>query len=270
MAALKAIRDGRFVQGRAHLLVYLTRHPEDIGAARQLGETLARLLPRDVSDGEVFTVDPTLASVDDVQFTMTGPSATATMPIGFKASANISIGSGGSILNVNPAFHTGITLPAGVTKEIPQIPGACVTVQDPTAFTAVASASAAGALPSLTASGVGNSFLSDTLDLVGFAVAHTPWTFTAGADSKGASWTGQALTVSGAISGTGGVTQFSSGGLILSGAKTYTGRTNVFEGALTLEGAATSLAGDVALLGGSLAIDADESLGSLSGFGTSL
>ena len=39
-------------------------------------------LPTNVNDGQVFTVDPTLASVDDAVFSMTGPSASLTLSLG--------------------------------------------------------------------------------------------------------------------------------------------------------------------------------------------
>ena len=57
-----------------------------------------------------------------------------------------------------------------------------------------------------------------------------------GPNTVGATWSGQSLTLSGAISGTGGVTQGSVGTLVLSGANTYSGTTIVSAGTLTLSG----------------------------------
>jgi fibronectin-binding autotransporter adhesin len=133
--------------------------------------TIGVTMARDVTDSAVFYVDPELISVDDATFSMTGPSATATLSLGFGFKAGISVGTDGSLLKAGPSYFTGISLPSGKTFEIPDIPGASVTVEDPTAFTVDDSVSASdGSLPSLTASGSGNNFISASLDLIGLAV----------------------------------------------------------------------------------------------------
>ena len=67
-----------------------------------------------------------------------------------------------------------------------------------------------------------------------------------GPNTDSGSWSGQALTISGAVSGTGGVTQDGAGTLILSNANNnYSGGTTVEEG--TLELAATGAAGTNAI-----------------------
>ena len=72
--------------------------------------------------------------------------------------------------------------------------------------------------------------------------AFTLATGNTGPNTHGGSWSGQALTISGAISGTGGITQGSSGTLILSGANTYSGPTTVASGTLEVLNASTTTA----------------------------
>ncbi len=57
-----------------------------------------------------------------------------------------------------------------------------------------------------------------------------------GPNTYGATWAGQGLTISGVISGTGGITQGSVGSLTLSGPNTFTGATTVNAGTLIVTG----------------------------------
>ena len=80
-----------------------------------------------------------------------------------------------------------------------------------------------------------------------------------GPNTRGATWAGEALSISGAISGTGGVTQNCAGTLILSGANTYSGPTTVTQG--TLEVLNTSTNSPVGVLGsGAVSVSANATL----------
>ena len=73
-----------------------------------------------------------------------------------------------------------------------------------------------------------------------------------GPNTDGARWAGQSLTISGAISGTGGVANDSGGTLVLSGDDTYSGGTEVGAGAtLSISGAHDLGSGPLALQAGS-------------------
>lgn len=80
---------------------------------------------------------------------------------------------------------------------------------------------------------------------------------------------GTVLSISGIVSGTGGLSKIDPGTLTLSGANTYTGSTNVNAGRLILSGgSALSDIGSVSVAAGaSLELQAAETIGSLSGAG---
>ena len=84
-------------------------------------------------------------------------------------------------------------------------------------------------------------------------------------------FTGQSLTVSAPISGTGSLIKASAGALTLSGANTYTGGTTLNNGTLKLKGGlALADSGAVTVAGGALVLDHDETIGSLTSSGGTL
>ena len=81
---------------------------------------------------------------------------------------------------------------------------------------------------------------------------------------------GSNLILSGIVSGTGTLTKMDTGSLTLAGINTYTGSTSVSEGTLVLDNSAAMANGtevDIAA-GATLRLDANETIGSLSGAGT--
>ena len=124
-------------------------------------------LPTDVADSQVFTVDPTLGGADDATFSMTGPSASLTLSLGFKGGITASYG---SLFSFDPSFSLAYSLPTSHTFEIPEVPGASFTLAEPKSFDDFVNASSNGSLPTLTASGSGNNFLSAQLDLFKMAL----------------------------------------------------------------------------------------------------
>ncbi|MEN9717767.1 MAG: hypothetical protein RIQ99_645, partial [Pseudomonadota bacterium] len=79
---------------------------------------------------------------------------------------------------------------------------------------------------------------------------YTLSTSNSGPNVQGGSWAGVAMTISGAISGTGGITHNAPGTLVLTGANTYTGTTAINAGALNFSPATTATIGGVAVGGG--------------------
>ena len=101
----------------------------------------------------------------------------------------------------------------------------------------------------------GDTHWTGDVSLGGFTLS----TSDVGPNTRGATWAGEALSISGAISGTGGVTQNSAGTLILSGANTYSGPTTVTQG--TLEVLNTSTNSPVGVLGsGAVSVSANATL----------
>jgi hypothetical protein len=137
-----------------------------------------------VVDNSVFTIDPSLVSTNDASFSLDLPTAAANLDIGLQANAALTINF--------PSVQIGVSVPfygyVGTTVGLPSLPislsvnaaynpapnstldfgeGASLTIsQIGQSSVNSGTASAAGGLPTLTASGSTPSFLTGTIDLV--------------------------------------------------------------------------------------------------------
>ena len=129
--------------------------------------TIGVTMARQVTNGEVFTVDPQLIGVDDATFSMVGASATASLSVGFKTSISAAVdGDSFGSLSIGKTF----SFPTSYSHSIPGIPGSKITISEPAAFNAQMPSSVSSlGLPTLTASGFGNNVVTASLDLVEFA-----------------------------------------------------------------------------------------------------
>jgi hypothetical protein len=129
--------------------------------------TVSVAAPTSVADGTVFTIDPTLVSVNDASFSLSGPGATVSLDLGLNGNLKLAFNQGsliGASFAVSPAFSYQYGIPTSGSISIG--PGT-LQIAEPVPFNTTSPAGTAiGSLPTLSASGQDNPFFSASLDLV--------------------------------------------------------------------------------------------------------
>lgn len=228
----------------------------------------------------------TLGSIDTGTITLSGPITTGTGGLtksgagvatlsGANTYTGITTISGGTLRIANAAAlgttAGGTTVGAGATLQLDG--GAGITVTGEALSLDGAGVASAGALNNLT----GNNTWTGAVTLANAATVRTDGgglTLSGPVNNGGFALTvtgAENTTISGAISGAGGLTKSGTGVLTLSGTNTHAGTTQVNDGRLVLAGgAAIPDAGLVNVTAGTVELQANETVGTLSGTGGAL
>jgi hypothetical protein len=124
-----------------------------------------------VADNGTFTVDPTLGTVSDATFQLNGPGMSANLDLGVNGSLNAQFNYPSTFepsFSINTPFNAGFSIPTTFTYS--PVSGVTFAISEPHSFsTTSAAGTSVGSLPTLTASGTDNDFLSASLNFIALA-----------------------------------------------------------------------------------------------------